>query len=384
MKTTLLLPLLVGPALAGSPDFTQDLDDGASLSTWNPLAIFSGLQRLDLGHDLLHSADIDVQRSTILYQQDHTSWTLEANLAFTDIGVDYRDPVGATSSSFIREESWSGGLTLGKNFSDTLSATLGFSTYEGFTDFQSAWISEYYDQFVGIPFARTYDSASPQGAALSTGLVWDYLPGTARLTAKLSFSRDDIVPAWSAVPNPDNFFIPEAQATPDVLDTYQASVTWEAALNPRLKSQVTFRYSDITARSPRYQLRNQWAWAITSQLTARAHIGGAIERPDFEALYGGLALDYQLNSHWSISAAARFYRDTGEVVSAGFNTAAPSLDSYELSASVAWSNGPTTLRLGAGIYDTDYDEPDEDNQFFANLYQDRDYFLGRFALSHSF
>jgi len=384
MKSPFLLVLAIVPALAGTPDFSDNIGDEDSPAHRNPLSFFSGIQRIDLGQDLLHSADIDVQRSTVLYQLEKNTWTFEANLAFTDIGVDYSDPVGATSRAFIREQSWSGGLTLGTNLADSLLATLGFSTYEGFIDFQSAWISEYYDQFVGIPFAGTYRPASPEGRALSTGLVWDYAPGIGRITANASYSKDDIVPAWSAIPNPDNFFIPEAQATIDALDTYQASITWEAALNPTLRSQLTLRYSDITVRDPRYQLRSQWAWAMTSRLTARTHLGGAIERPDFEAFYGGVTLDYEINSNWSISTSARLYRDTGEVVSAGFNTAAPALDSYELSASVAWTNGTTTIRLGAGIYDTDYDEPDEDNQFFANLYEHRDYFLGRFALSHNF
>ncbi|MFT6576821.1 MAG: hypothetical protein ACJA16_005032 [Akkermansiaceae bacterium] len=175
-----------------------------------------------------------------------------------------------------------------------------------------------------------------------------------------------------------------AEPTADSRTTYSGSLSWEKAINPSLKTQITLRYIDITARDPRIQVNNQWAWAITDDLTMRAHTGAAKEGSDFEALYGGLSLHYDLSAAWSVSLAGRVYRDTGEVVSAGFNTASPVLHSSELSASLAWSDASTTIRLGVGIYETDYDELDEDNRFFSDLYADRDFTLGRLAISRSF
>jgi len=346
--------------------------------------LFTGIQRLDFDHDLLHSNDISVNRSTVLYRQERDSWDLEISFGRTNFDVDYSDPVGATLPSNRDEESWSGGLTLGVDLSESVSTSIGFTTYDGFTDFQSVWISEYYDQFIGIPFPGTYENSSPKGWGLNTGVVWDYAPGTARVSATFGFSHDDIVPAWSAVPNPANFFIPEAQSTDRDLDTYSGSISWEIALNPRLRTQLNVRHIDITAREPRLQVRNQWAWALSDELTLRAHVGFAVEDPDFEAYYGGIALHYDLNSEWSVTLAGRLYHDTGEVVSAGFNTAAPELDSSEISATIGWSNGDTSIRLGVGIYDTAYGNLDPDNQFFADLYEDRDYTLGRLAFTHQF
>lgn len=37
-----------------------------------------------------------------------------------------------------------------------------------------------------------------------------------------------------------------------------------------------------------------------------------------------------------------------------------------------------------GLYETDYAEADEDNRFFADLYKDRDFILGRLAISKTF
>ena len=353
--------------------------------------VFSGFHRIDFDHDLLHSDDISVNRSSFLYRLEKDRWNLEATLGYTQFDINYSDPVGATQSANRDEDNRSGGLTLGFDLSDSVSSSIGFTTYDGYADFQSVWISEYYDQFIGIPIPDNYEEADPKGWGLNAGVVWDYDPGVARLSASFGFSNDDIVPAWSPGLNPawDPILNPGvpviiADPTAQELDTYSGSLTWEMAVNPRLRTQLNLRYIDVTARDPRLQVRNQWAWAITDELTFRAHLGFAIEDPDFEAYYGGIALNYDINSNWSVTLAGRLYHDTGEVVSAGFNTAAPEIDSSEISATLGWTNGDTSIRIGIGLYDTDYGDLDADNQFFSDLYEDRDYTLGRFAITHQF
>lgn len=388
MKSLALLSLSAACLQAGTGQNSPQIALPEPFEQENPgdflTLLFSGEQRLDLDYDLLDHDDISVSRTNLIYSQNRQNWNLEATLGLTDINVDYTDPVGATSASRRREESWSGGLTLGVDISERLSTTFGVTAYEGFADYQSVWISEYYDQFIGIPFAPTYDKASPRGLSFSTGLVWDDPYGLGRVSATFGLSEDDIVPAWSPALTTGPIPTLIAEPTADSLTTYSGSLSWEKAINPSLKTQITLRYIDITGRDPRFQINNQWAWAITDDLTMRAHAGAAKEGSDFEALYGGLSLHYDLSAAWSVSLAGRVYRDTGEVVSAGFNTAAPVLHSSELSASVAWSDESTTIRLGIGIYETDYDELDENNRFFSDLYADRDFSLGRLAISHSF
>ncbi|MFT6181193.1 MAG: hypothetical protein ACJAQT_001803 [Akkermansiaceae bacterium] len=388
MKSLALLSLSVASLQAGTGPNLPQVVLPESFEQENPgnflTSLFSGEQRLDLDYDLLDHDDISVSRTNLIYSQNRGNWNLEATLGLTDIRVDYTDPVGATSSSRRNEESWSGGLTLGMDFSDRLSSTFGVTAYEGFADYQSVWISEYYDQFIGIPFASIYEKASPRGLGFTTGLVWDDTYGLGRISATFGLSEDDIVPAWSPALTSGPMPTLIAEPTADSRTTYSGSLSWEKAINPSLKTQITLRYIDITARDPRIQVNNQWAWAITDDLTMRAHTGAAKEGSDFEALYGGLSLHYDLSAAWSVSLAGRVYRDTGEVVSAGFNTASPVLHSSELSASLAWSDASTTIRLGVGIYETDYDELDEDNRFFSDLYADRDFTLGRLAISRSF
>ncbi len=388
MKHAFLSPLLLANLFAGTAPIDEESLEAGEITPAGSgdflNSLFTGEQRLDLNHEFLHHDDISVNRSSLIYRQSRENWSLEANLGFTDIGIDYTDAVGLTRATRRTEESWSGGLTLSLDLNDSLSTTFGFTAYEGYADYQSVWISEYYDQRFGIPFASSYETASPRGIGFQTGLVWDDSYGMGRFSATFALSEDDIVPAWSPAlsggPNPTLI----AEPTIESFTTYSGVLTWEKAINPDLKSHLTLRYVDITARDPRIQINSQWAWAINGDFTLRAHLGAAREGSDFDALFGGLALHYDISPQWSASLSGRLYRDTGEIVSAGFNTAAPELNSSEISASLAWSGPSTTIRLGVGLYETDYDEPDEDNQFFADLYADRDFLLGRISLSHTF
>ena len=376
-----LLPSL---CLAGPDDAFVTPAENLSEAPISPLSnIFSGIQRFDQEFDFLKASDVSVWRTSSSYRQERSDWNIQASVGYTDLSIDYTDPTGSTNTSHRNTDSWSGSITLGKDLSDNLSTTVGFSVYDGFNDYASLWISEYYDQFVGLNDPTNYQTADPQGYAFNTGLVWDYDPGVSRLSLALSYGNDQIVPAWSAVPDPITF-IPKATPTRDSFDTYTGTLTWSKALSPSLKTQVTFRYSDVTELEPKYQLQSDWAWAITDDLTLRSQIGGSVQDPDFEAVYGGLSLEYDLTNHWSVGLSARYYYDSGEVVPIGFNTAAPKVTSTELSASVAWKNINTTMRLSTGIYDVDYGQLPPANQFFSDLYRDRSFTLGRLAISHQF
>ena len=61
--------------------------------------------------------------------------------------------------------------------------------YEGFPDFRSVWIAEFYEQSFG--FVPGYRDADPQGWAVGTSITWNVVPGATRLI----FDRD----AWESV-----------------------------------------------------------------------------------------------------------------------------------------------------------------------------------------
>ena len=146
MKHAFLFPLLLANLLAGTAPIDEESLEAGEIPPAGSgdflNSLFTGEQRLDLNHEFLHHDDIAVNRSSLIYRQSRENWSLEANLGFTDIGIDYTDAVGLTRASRRTEESWSGGLTLSLDLNDSLSTTFGFTAYEGYADYQSVCASE--------------------------------------------------------------------------------------------------------------------------------------------------------------------------------------------------------------------------------------------------
>ena len=367
MKTTALLAALTLSAAAGPLP-------PAALETAPAFRLFDGLQRLDADTELLDGGGISVLRSSVSYEQQRGDWTFHLGSAVSTTAIDY-EPTIVTFPADRREETWELSAEASRSISEEWEVSLGARYYDGFSDYRSLWIAEYYDQFTG--FLSGYETADPRGLSADLGVTWEYLPRTAKLTAGVSFGRDHIVPAWSPLGE-------TVERTRDSLDSLSASLRWEAALSPRVKMEHTLRLTDTTGRDLRWQSRSEIAWAATDRLTLRAEAGGALEDPTFEALFGGISMEYAFTENWRAGLTARIYDDTGELESANFNTAAPGVTSRELSAHLLWTKGTTSVRLSAGVLEADYEGLSDDNLFFGNLYRDRDFLTARLAVTHAF
>jgi hypothetical protein len=321
---------------------------------------FGGLQSVDLESEAMLSDDIDVWRSAIRYKQERSDWSFEAGLSTTDYTLDYQpfSLFGGFPIS-LDETTWQADLTVAHRIGDSLEGSLTLSGYEGFPDYRSIWIAEYY-------------APDPRGWSVTGGMIWDPAIGT-RLGIDLTYGRDTIAPGWT-FGAPGN----------DLLESRIVALRWEQAVNPRLKTETALLYNDISDRDPRLHLQSSWTAALTDDLTLRVQFGGAAENPDFEALYGGLSLDYQITSEWSATCGGRLYDDTGEIESSGFNTAAPGVETIEFGASLLYDTGEHAVRLGLSCYETSHDPVDLDNSFFANLYHDRDWWTIRLAYTANF
>jgi hypothetical protein len=375
MKTPLLVMAgLTIPAMGGPPEHAESppLPDDSPVSFFETL--FSGSQRLDAEVEGLVSDDIDVWRSALTYEQQRDEGTVAATLAKSWLEIDY-EPTIVTFPSHRSEETPEGFFEFSRKAGQEWEISLGGRCYDGFPDYRSLWIAEFYDQFVG--FLPGYEFADPRGWALAFGAEWDYLPRAGRLSGTLSWGRDHIVPGWSAEGI-------DLTRTRDVLDTFSGALRWETTLNPRLRMEQSARIVDVTERSLRTHVHSETAWAVTDNVTLRAHLGGAREDPEFEAWYVGAALDWEFAPSWHIGLSARLYDDSGEINSSNFNAAAPGMTSRELAFNLLWQQETTSLRISVGRYETRYDPLSEDNLFFGNLYRDREFLTVRVAYTSYF
>ena len=293
-------------------------------------------QRIDFEADALISDDIRVQRYSAAYEAEAGDLTFGASFGYLTHFIDY-NPNGTTNPLTRTEETFQGSLSLGYAWNDSLTSSISFSGYEGFTDYRSLWISEFFRQ--SFELFPQYEEADPYGFAISFGNSWEFANGVDRISLDLGYSRDRIAPGWEI----GGLRFNEAESTDDILETFSGSLTVENYVTSTIKTQQTVRLSQVTDRELRTQLRTNWAWA---------------------------PLD--------------LYTDSGEITTSNFNTAAPALDSNEISASLLWTNGTHSLRGTVGFYQTDFEPSGVENIEFANLYRDRDFFALRGAYSLTF
>ena len=125
------------------------------------------------------------------------------------------------------------------------------SYYDGFSDYRSLWISEYYRQlFGGVP---DYVAPEPEGYFFSGGLRWDYLPRTGSLEVTFGYGRDEIAPAYDVGPDGlerarppalhEQYFCP-ARARPE----HEDAVAEPLCLYRHDKQRKTLEWPDLAER----------------------------------------------------------------------------------------------------------------------------------------
>jgi hypothetical protein len=123
----------------------------------------------------------------------------------------------------------------------TLLAAGGF--YDGFTDYRSPWLNEYYrQQFSALP---EYEKAHPGGQNVSASLRWEYVPATGFLQVDVGFLEDQIAPGYEID------FDGLRRGRPNLYtSTYR--VTTENILTRRVRWLNEFRLTDTTNREKRF------------------------------------------------------------------------------------------------------------------------------------
>lgn len=336
---------------------------------------FSGQQEIEATGESLSASDIAVESYRLAYSGEEGPWTLDLGLGWNQYHLDY-EPILFGNSVALDEDTWQGDIALTHEWNKEWSGTLRVRAYEGFSDYRSIWTSEFYRQFFGA--FDEYRDPDPHGVAVGATTVWNYLPGAGKAELNIEFGRDEIAPGWSFNPA---LGIPEADR--ETLDSLSGSLRVEQALNGWLKSEIALSARQTSERDPRFGIRNTWA-AAAGPVAFRFTGGYSEEAPAFDSLYGSALVEWNFLPQWTLNAGYRSYEDSGEIETSGFNAQAPALESSEIFAGVLWDRGDLAISGSVGFLDTDYAALSADNQFFGNLYRDREWWTIRLAATFQF
>jgi len=336
---------------------------------------FTGEKEFELSGESLSSGDIDVQTYGALFSGVEREWTVEGGVSFANYRESYV-PVLFGSNETLTEQTLQANLGVTREWSKEWSGTLSFSAYDGFSDYRSIWISEYYRQLFGAFDA--YEAPNPNGYSITTGSSWYYLPGSGTARLSVFYAEDEIAPGWGF---DSAAGIPESGD--DTLDTIGSSLTVDQAVNSWLKTRLILSARDTSDRDVRLGVANSWA-ATKGPLSLRVTGGYSEESPTFDASYVAAILEWNFMPEWSANIGLRAYQDSGEIQSSGFNALAPPVETFEIFGGLTWDRGDLAVSAGVGFLESNYDPLSEDNEFFGNLYKDRDWVTLRLAASYTF
>ena len=357
-------------------DFTDYEEDDSSFEVEDEGWGWSFSTRLDAEGSVLWADGILLDEYSIGIRL--TSEPIDFGLTITrsSYDVDYEPNVFGAPTS-LSEDSYAYALDTRVGLATNWNLLGSVAYYDGYTDYRSLWINEYFSQLFGeVP---GYIEAAPKGSSLSLGLEWEYVPVVAKVRLTGGYGKDTIAPASEFG---ENGF---ERSRPDLYTRFLQLQT-ENVLSPRVVVQNTFQFTDTTSRAKRWSGQTAWNIALAEDWFLRLNAGGALEQPNFDAYYFGSSLEYRFADNWFFRLNGRYYEDTGEIENSlgGFTSSAPSLKSVELGAGIRWQGVHNAVNLYVGYYQTEYAPLAEDNIFLENLYNDRRWGLVQLTYTYTF
>jgi len=362
------------PENTPNPSLEQDSGgSGGSISRWLE-NLGDGLHRFDLEVERLDSDDIDISQYVFQYELQQPLWNASLTVGYTDYDVDYQPAiVGMETTLHEQATQLQGEVEVKLSHSVSIDATARH--YDGFSGYRSMWIAERFRQSFG--FSSIYEEADPKGYSFSVGSTYGYLPGhSVRLS--VGYGRDTIAPGYS-------IGVTGVERSRDTLYRRSSTLRSEDVWTKWLKSEHIVSVSDVSLRETRWSAKSTWHAALSDDWTLRLNGGYTEEGPLFEAIYGGLSVEWNFTGNWHLSVGAEIYSDTGEIPNAGLiTTAAPGVDTFQYGMGIRWVGESAACRIYAAIYENDYDALGVNNQFLRNLYQDRNWVLVQASYTYQF
>ncbi len=359
---------------------------------WVGLAcvVFGGTQdlpaqpRIDIGGESLWSDDVQLRQA-----DGRWSWaagelgiTGETSVATNHFDLDY-EPVAFDfrgQSQRVSADNLALQNIVRWRVREDLELIGSVGLYDGFTNFRSVWLAEYFaQQFASledIPGDR-WEKPDPKGVNGGGGLRWEYLRASGFLEVVATGLRDEVAPGYEI----DFDGLSRGRV---ILTGFGVSVSSENILSPRLRSRVEVSGTRVSERETRWSGSSALNVAVGERGVLRVRVGGAMEDPLFEAWFGEATWDWALNDAWGVFAQGRFYEDNGEIENALlFTSAAPGLRSRQGNVGLRWRGETSVVRLQVGRLISDYEPTNARTDFFQNLYRDRDWTVVQFSYSRN-
>lgn len=327
------------------------------------------IQQLRADFDGLFASDIQLTQETVGYVYRRPKVEVGAGISYNRYDLDYQpapeiDFLG--KSTRVSEHRIGGQIAAKVSVAEPLQLLSSVGLYDGYNDYRSAWLNEYYrQQFSDVHgFGDEYAAPNPHGESANIGLRYEYLPTTGFVQGDFTYLHDEIAPGYEI----DFDGLRRGRQN---LYTGLYHLAFENVLSRRVRLLNEFRLTDTTNRKLRYNYNGSINIAPAEDWVVRLYGGYTREQPQFEAHYVGGTVEFQPTSGWWLSVHARFYRDTGEIENSLFSSAAPGLQSWQVGLGLRHIWGDHSVRISAAPYFTRYDEIGINTAFFQNLYRDR-------------
>jgi hypothetical protein len=282
----------------------------------------------------------------------------------------------------LQETNWSYGLTtawVGRE--NTYSLTGGLS--EGFQDYRSVWLAEFYRQ--GFEQDPVYSQPDPSSTYFGGEWARLLLKEQLRLSLSANYRKDRIAPPYERVipTNPLQMIFTEVGL--EELQTRSFGFDADWITSQRTRIQLSSSTDDTTDRELRWSNELKLYYALSQSWVASLTGTHVSEGSDFKAWSVAGALDYDIYESWFFSLSARYYEDDGLVLDPSLVSGdSPPLDRWQLGLRVAKVFERASISCAAFYYRSTYDPLGPNSFEYENLYQDRSWLQLRLACSLSF
>lgn len=319
--------------------------------------------------DALLADDIQITSTALTYghKRGGTEWSL--NYTYKTYEEDYEpfkqfDFIGTPES--LSEDYHGGQLSLRQSLHRSLTLLASGGGYDGFTDYRSVWLANYYRQQFAKFFPNIYEQPAPKGWNVAGGLRWEYQPTTGFIDAGFLYAEDQIAPGY------DRDDLGRALIGDKFLYTQSPYLKFENVLTPRLRTLHEFQMTDTSRRELRLAYRGSVNIALSEHWTGRVSGGYTHENPTLRAWHLGATLEFEFAPRWLVSVSGLYYEDTGEIENSLFiSTAAPGVETAQGALGLRYAGEASSFSVSAGPTFAKYEPVSLGTRPFTNLYQDR-------------